>query len=652
MSSPELTIGMAHMRDYDGVYFTVQALKVYHDVSQVELIVIDNSPDAPEGHHVRNLVQAYSNKFHSAKYLPFKESMGTTQTRERVFTEARAPSVMCMDCHVLLDRDAVQRLIQYWKQNPQSKDIVTGPLLYDNAEEVATHFDMVWRTEMWGIWAQAVYCRNCNKPFVIRHSQSADIHTALTVPHGMFGNLEPICSCGDVRPVFPIIGHQAKYKEYGYHYAGLTRDEPPFEIPAQGLGVFSMRKQAWPGFNKHMRGFGGEEGYIHEKVRQRGGKALCLPFLRWNHRFTRPAGVPYPLSRFDKIRNYVLAWQELGKPLNEIHEHFVGSRLMSQWEWDELVKDPINAKPTTISAIPGVNPSHLSQAPSPEMDINQLFDWTCTIKRDLEQHLPTLRKLASRVSHVTEITKRRESTVGLAAGEPAKLVTYTSEIDPLNAKFVGLALKKSESKTSHDFLTGRPNGSISQTDLLFIDDRHNGPTVREQLRLYADSVSRYIVFHDTVYHAQNGDEGVAEGIIPPIREFVESPDNDWFVAEHYDNEYGLTVLSRHPEDKPQSAIYPWPPGWGVGTEVKKLLKAIGIVPTPNCLCNARAETMDRNGAAWCELNREVIIGWLKEEADKRKIPFAHFAGSMLLNRAIKRAKKVKKNREQSGLSVH
>jgi hypothetical protein len=90
----------------------------------------------------------------------------------------------------------------------------------------------------------------------------------------------------------------------------------------QGLGVFSCRKDAWPGFNPRFRGFGGEEGYIHEKVRQAGGRCLCLPWLRWVHRFGRPAGVPYPLTVDDKFRNYLIGHAELGLDLEPVFEHF------------------------------------------------------------------------------------------------------------------------------------------------------------------------------------------------------------------------------------------------------------------------------------------------------------------------------------------
>jgi hypothetical protein len=90
----------------------------------------------------------------------------------------------------------------------------------------------------------------------------------------------------------------------------------------QGLGVFSCRKQAWLGFNPNFRGFGGEEGYIHEKFRQAGARTLCLPALRWLHRFGRPAGIPYRVTVEEKLRNYLIGHLELGLSIQPVIEHF------------------------------------------------------------------------------------------------------------------------------------------------------------------------------------------------------------------------------------------------------------------------------------------------------------------------------------------
>jgi hypothetical protein len=81
------------------------------------------------------------------------------------------------------------------------------------------------------------------------------------------------------------------------------------------------------------------------------------------------------------------------------------------------------------------------------------------------------------------------------------------------------------------------------------------------------------------------------------------------------------------------------PTSGPGTELKKILSRVGITATPNCSCNARAATMDANGCDWCEANINTIVGWLREEATKRGLPFVDMAGRLIVKRAIRNARK-------------
>lgn len=83
---------------------------------------------------------------------------------------------------------------------------------------------------------------------------------------------------------------------------------------------------------------------------------------------------------------------------------------------------------------------------------------------------------------------------------------------------------------------------------------------------------------------------------------------------------------------------------GPGTELKKLLAKIGIKATPTCSCNKRAQVMDEKGVQWCKDNIDTIVGWLREEATKRKLPFVDMAGKMLVKRAISLAEKAEKKR--------
>lgn len=247
-----LTIGMATYNDFDGVYFTLQALRLYQDLEDTELLVVDNyGCDA-----TRTIVKNWVN----GRYIRATDLVGTAAPRDRVFREARGKAVLCCDSHILFVPGAIAKLKAYYRDHPETIDLLQGPLLHDDLRSTSTHFEPEWREQMWGVWG--------NDP------------------------------------------------------RGKKRKGEPFDIPMQGLGVFSCRKAAWPGFNPAFRGFGGEEGYIHEKVRQHGGRTLCLPWLRWVHRFARPNGVPYPLSVEDKFRNYLIGHAELGLDLEPIREHF------------------------------------------------------------------------------------------------------------------------------------------------------------------------------------------------------------------------------------------------------------------------------------------------------------------------------------------
>lgn len=98
-----------------------------------------------------------------------------------------------------------------------------------------------------------------------------------------------------------------------------------------------------------------------------------------------------------------------------------------------------------------------------------------------------------------------------------------------------------------------------------------------------------------------------------------------------------------PPVNPAAASPPQPPlqpvKTGAGTELKKLLAKFGIKATPNCRCNARARTMDENGLEWCEKNIPLITEWLREEAQRRRLPFSEFAAKILIRRAITNARK-------------
>jgi hypothetical protein len=255
----KLTIGMATHDDYDGLYFSIQSIRMFHKeiLDDLEFVIVDNNPNEKHGDSIRKFIKWIKEP---VQYLPFTKYKSST-IKNKVFELADTPYVLCMDSHVLIEPKALKKLIKLYDSGKDEGNLLQGPLVYDNMTSISTHFNLdVWSDCMWGQW--------------------------------------------------------------GTDPRGTDPKNPPFEIPAQGMGLFSCRKDTWPGFNKDFRGFGGEEGYIHEKFKQKGKKTLCVPFLRWVHRFERPNGISYPNKLEERFRNYYIGFKELKMDTTNLVEHF------------------------------------------------------------------------------------------------------------------------------------------------------------------------------------------------------------------------------------------------------------------------------------------------------------------------------------------
>jgi len=241
-----ITVGMATYDDWSGVYFTVQALRMYHpEVS--EIVIIDNEGDK----QLEDWAKYWGKGI--VKYVSMTDPVGTSAPRSKVFEVATNEIVFCVDCHVLISPGAFKYPF------PEGLDLWHGAMCYDdfNAGYVVDMKDQ-WNCNMWGVWGNIV-------------------------------NEEKL-------------------------------PDEPFEIKMHGLGFFGCRKEAWLGFNPDFRGFGGEEGYIHEKFRKNGRKVLCLPWIKWCHRFGKSGS--YRLDVNDRIRNYLIGFKELGMDPKPVYQHF------------------------------------------------------------------------------------------------------------------------------------------------------------------------------------------------------------------------------------------------------------------------------------------------------------------------------------------
>lgn len=104
-------------------------------------------------------------------------------------------------------------------------------------------------------------------------------------------------------------------------------------------------------------------------------------------------------------------------------------------------------------------------------------------------------------------------------------------------------------------------------------------------------------------------------------------------------EAGRVVYRDCHTHRPVSEL-PAQPTRGPGTELKKLLAGwpFRIAAKATCPCNARARLMDERGCDWCQEHIDEIVGWLGEEAAKRKLLFIPLAAKWLVRRAIANAR--------------
>jgi hypothetical protein len=206
---------------------------------------------------------------------------------------------------------------------------------------------------------------------------------------------------------------------------------------------------------------------------------------------------------------------------------------------------------------------------------------------------------------------RRESTIALAAGKPEILITRTKEYaDPLiqRLKEIKPNMVLSEGDSTDVQTT-------AATDMLFIKSNPAYHTLKRELDLFGPAVTHWIVIHDTENRGDLDERG-GPGLWKAIREFM-ADHPEWFIRSHTPHQYGLTVLSCWPDERPATPLLPWGKG-GPGTELKKLLSNLGINPTAGCDCRKIAIDMDRYGVEGCEQHFEGIIAAIRGGQEKWK----------------------------------
>lgn len=283
-----LTIGMAYYRDWPGLWATIQSLRLHHQAAMehVEIVVIDNDPlgnpdDTSEDSH-SGKAKRLCNRI-GARYEHFTKVAGTAAAKGRIFDVATGQWVLVIDCHVILPTLTLDLFLGWIRQQPQDcRDLIHGPLIGDGGLDdlIGTQMNPGWGSLMYGQWGV--------NPLV---------HTSLE----------------------------------------------PFEIQMHGCGLFACRRDQWPGFHPLLRGFGPEEWHLHQRIRRNGGKVVCLPFLKWCHRFGNPDGTKPPgLAPEERLRGHLITWLDTGNGDSEwfgsCKRHFLESGMTEKLFAQTLIR--------------------------------------------------------------------------------------------------------------------------------------------------------------------------------------------------------------------------------------------------------------------------------------------------------------------------
>ena len=194
---------------------------------------------------------------------------------------------------------------------------------------------------------------------------------------------------------------------------------------------------------------------------------------------------------------------------------------------------------------------------------------------DINEHVPTLRALASRsgIKKISEMGVRSGVSTwgflqGLLDGSSADGGKPGRELVGFDLSAAPDVYQRYSNVDGHDISLRFERGDVlkappADCDLLFIDTFHVYGQLKRELALHAPGTRRFIVMHDTTVDAEHGEAircrynvpemvretGIPEveilrGLWPAVTEFLEAYATQWRLFHRYTNNNGLTILER------------------------------------------------------------------------------------------------------------
>lgn len=597
-----LTVGFCTRDDFAGAWMTLGGLLEYHKDFIDEIVIIDNSPK--DSKHAA-LLQEHVAHEPIVRYIRVVGPESSCIYKDRVFRAAKSDIVLCCDSHVLFGKNAIASLRKWFESNPNSKDLITGPMSKRGGADAMTSQQQMYVDEKFEIDTTAELKK---KPIDRIITQNNIVWRG--------GN------CGIWR-----LDDRA-----------LDSTHPAFPIAQNGTGAFACLRSTWPGFHPQFIGFGGNETWLMERFRELGGQVLCLPTFRWIHRFGYPDGHKYKISWDDRVRNYLIGFNDLDRP--DLYDSAVG---YFKHICPKALKKCIDKIPRPAGHLfeirqvwsPAQVPDHKSGAIPVEM-----FH---VLRRLIRSIIPN--------GSVLEFGSGMSTLLCDRMGIPTVTVEHDmGYFEKVKSKLISNKVDLRLCPIENNWYSWRPKRH-EQFDLVIIDGPPGSIGRSGVLNYLADCLApaATIVLDDT----HRKDEDSLSRDLAGMYGFD--------VRRHHCGSRAFDVLSRRAD----ISVY----NEGVGTELKAILQTrFGMELIPSCGCNGKMKQMNYRGVTWCKENRDKITNWLLDGAkvwqslgpddlpeNQKRAPWVVHAPAFaqrigihrILNEAIKRAESKADNQKEN-----
>jgi hypothetical protein len=201
--------------------------------------------------------------------------------------------------------------------------------------------------------------------------------------------------------------------------------------------------------------------------------------------------------------------------------------------------------------------------------IEYKFTKLCKTPSDINEHLPTLSKYASKCESVFETGVRGcisswAFANGLLENQSSKKLLFMNDITPCNIDELMMANRSMNSpiEISYEWKNNLDLSLNQCYDLTFIDTWHVYGQLKRELAKFAAITNKYIIMHDTIVDEWEGEtirvgwnaeqqslesgfpvNEITCGLWPAIQEFLISTE-EWVLHERFTNNNGLTILAR------------------------------------------------------------------------------------------------------------